>query len=142
MILKRVLTLLVLVTLFSASCVNNIDYGKKIEKGEGILYYKDNVTDEEAMRLVDYLYNEGIFSIKKKSNIKKIKMQLSKPDNIYILKFIVREDRLEDDEYSDITTVFLNELSDNVFKSKDLEIHFCDNKFNTLKIIKKDTSRF
>ena len=62
-------------------------------------------------------------------------MQLNKKDSIWILKIVVKKGTENDPEYTDIASQFSRELSYNVFDKKQVEIHLCNKRLETLRIV-------
>ncbi|HRS54631.1 MAG TPA: hypothetical protein P5250_07985, partial [Bacteroidales bacterium] len=104
-------------------------FGEKLNINGGTLYYKSPVTKEEAQKLGEYLEETDFFDGTPKT------LQLNKKDSIWILKIVVKKGTENDPEYTDIASQFSRELSYNVFDKKQVEIHLCNKRLETLRIV-------
>ncbi len=118
--------LLILITLIMTSCN---DFGEKITYKGANLHYKSPVTLDEAKMLGEYLEEIEFFDGTSKT------LQLNKNEDVWILKVIIKKGMEEDEEYIDMIRQFSRELSYNVFEEKEVEIHLCDKKMQTLKVV-------
>lgn len=111
------------------------DYGTKLDFAENNeLYYTENVTLEEAQALGDYLVEQAFFT----SGGNGITVQLNKATDIYEFRMVVVEGAEKDQDTLDSMKLFANELSQDVFNGKSLNIHLCDNTLTTLKVVEPD----
>jgi hypothetical protein len=107
------------------------DYGKKIEYGQGELYYTANVTELEARNLGKYLTDVGMFP-----KGKEVSYQLDKSGGNYIVKMPISDEKyINDAAYlTDIQTVG-GLMSKDVFTNQPVDFWLCDDGFNTLKVV-------
>jgi len=104
--------------------------GTRIKYGNDELYYTDAVTEEEALELGEYLVNTGFFNEENKGSA-----QLTKEDNVYQFRVVVNESAVDDIEYIKTAGMFAAHISNDVFGDKLLEIHLCNNGFETLQVV-------
>jgi hypothetical protein len=123
--LKFIFVFLICLLLFN-SCKN---YGELIKNDALELYYTPTVTYEEAMKLEGFLvnlkFNEG--------NRKTI--QVNRNDKIYELKLVIKKG-MEQDEQTIYAMKYLSQsISESVFNNKEVDIHLCDERLNTLRVV-------
>lgn len=118
--------------LLSVALISGCGYGKKLEFNGGELYYTDNVNEESATRLGNYLVEKKFFDGKKKS------VQLDKQDGVIQFRMVVIEDYKSRKEFSPVIfQVMALQLSESVFDGQPVEVHLCDNKLKTLEVVKQ-----
>lgn len=105
-------------------------YGKYIKVGNGELFYTPAVDDQVAQKLADYLYKNKFYGEEGKTIL------LDKSGNVYRLKMVIKPEYFDNTAYFLLAQSFGKTLSQVVFDSNEVEIHFCDKNFNTLKIVK------
>lgn len=105
------------------------DFGEKLTYNGGNLHYKSPVTVEEATLLGEYLEEIDFFDGTPKT------LQLNKNGDVWILKVVIQKGMEEDEEYIDLIRQFSRELSYNVFDKHEVEIHLCDKRMQTLKVV-------
>ncbi|MBP1924788.1 hypothetical protein J2Z76_000641 [Sedimentibacter acidaminivorans] len=119
-------------TLKTLKVVEPNDYGTKLTFGENNeLYYTENVTVEEAQVLGDYLVKQDFFA--DDGNLRSI--QLNKAGNTYEVRIIIKKGLEEDQSVIDSMEFLATDLSINVFNNKDIDIHLCDDNFETLRVV-------
>jgi hypothetical protein len=122
-------------TLTTLKVVEPIDYGTKLTFGENNeLYYTENVTVEEAQSLGDYLVSQDFFA--DDGNLRSI--QLNKSGTTYEFRMIIKKGLEQDESVIDSMEFLATDLSSNVFDNKDLDIHLCDENFETLRVVLAD----
>ena len=104
--------------------------GTRLEYKGSELYYTNNVTEAEAKKLGDYLYNGGVFSDENKGTV-----QLDKSGDKYLLRMVVKEGIDKDENYQKLIPLFAKGVSKNVFNGAKVEVQLCDSNLNTLKTI-------
>lgn len=115
--------------LFFLPLVSCTNHGEKLSFNNGDLYFTNLVTFEEADRLGSFLVENRFFDGNQKS------AQLTKENNRYQFRMVVKEKFINDLSAELNAIDFANILSAEVFEGAFVEIHFCDESFNTLKLI-------
>jgi hypothetical protein len=117
--------------------------GRKLDfKNGGELYYTSSVaeavTEAEAQQLGDFLTKEGFFDGTKKT------VQLRKADrsNVYVgspihyeLRMVVTKGTENDQLRLDAAQFLAAKMSTDVFNGAETEVHFCDDQFETLRVV-------
>ncbi|HBS87969.1 MAG: hypothetical protein A2W91_10370 [Bacteroidetes bacterium GWF2_38_335] len=119
--------LLMMAVIFISSCSN---HGTKIELKDGELFYTSNVTEDDANKLGKWL-EENYFVQNKDASV-----QLEKEGDVFQAKFVVRDDVNLDDENVVAYANMLLEGVKTVFPDSKVEIHLCDDKLETQKVVK------
>ena len=103
--------------------------GKKLTEGECELYYKKPVTESEAEGVLDVLEDDGSCDDDRKS------FQLRKEGKTYEFRMVVKKG-LEDDDNVIAAAKFASaRLADKVFDGDKVDVHLCDNTFETLRVV-------
>jgi len=128
--MKRVVIFMFLAVTVAAlvSCGN---YGKKKMFDNTELYYTDKVTEAEADAVGEYLKEQGFTEGEDTKTV-----QLTKEGDTYQFRMVVKEGYEKDEEYIAIAEAFAYNLSEVVFEGKEVEVHLCDTKLETLKVVK------
>lgn len=105
------------------------NYGKRLLLGNDILYFKESVNEELANKLGKELQAETFFQNKGLS------VQLLKSNDTYQLKYPIKTGMEKDQDYINIVKQFISQLSPRVFDGKPLEIHLCNDFFETLRVV-------
>ncbi len=105
-------------------------FGKKLEFNKGELYYTDSVTEVEANKLGNYLVQEQFFDGKEKT------VQLKKEGNTYQVRFVIQKAMQDNQEVIDGFEAFSAEASSKIFNNAPVEVHICDDRLNTVKVVK------
>lgn len=117
--------LIVALSLVLASCTN---YGEKVSKDFVEVYYKDNITKEQAQRTLDLLYpswnEEGV----RKS------IQLAKKNDTVYFRMVINQEKAKN--IPDETFLALaNGISASAFDHAPVNVDMTDEKFNTLRTL-------
>ena len=104
--------------------------GTRLEYNGNELYYTKNVTEAEAKKLGEYLFNGGAYASENKGTI-----QLDKSGETYQVRIVVKEGTDKDENYQKVIAGFAKGISKNVFNGAKVEVQLCDDKLNTLKTI-------
>lgn len=129
--MKKIIGVVLMFLLILSGC-SGADYGTKLTFAENNdLYYTENVTAEEAQALGDYLVEQTFFT----SGGNGITIQLNKATDIYEFRMVVIENAEKDQDTLDSMKLFANELSQDVFGGKSLNIHLCDDTLTTLAVV-------
>jgi hypothetical protein len=110
------------------SCKN---YGEKLPYGKSDLYYTDNVSKEETKKMGDFLQANQFFP-----EDKKISVQLDKAKDTFLFRMVVMDSFVNDSAYAETAKFTVSEISKNVFAQKPVIMHFCDEYFKTIKIVR------
>ncbi len=127
--MKRTILLIVIGCLATVLMLGCNAYGTKLEYGKGELYYTKNVTEAEAKKLGDYLTKIKFFEGDGKT------VQLDKSGDTYQFRMVVKEGLDKDEKYITASQEAAVEISKNVFEGAKVEVHLCDNKLKTLKVV-------
>jgi hypothetical protein len=109
-----------------ASCTKN---GNKLKFNEGELYFTDQVQKSDAEKLGSYLETEGFFNGEKRS------IQLNKNGKTWEFRMVVKKGTESDDQYINLFGYFGIQLSKAVFNNEPVDIHLCNERFETLMVI-------
>lgn len=121
-----VYSVLIFATLYSTNIPEQM---KKVNNDE--LYYTKNISMQELDKLEDYLSHEVLAN----DNFR-ISAKIDKQSNFYILSFVYDQQMLNDPEIISYFKLLGENLSKDVFDNNLVEIHLCDDVFNTLKVIR------
>ncbi len=102
------------------------NYGKLMKFGNDELYYTRKIDKRIANKLGYFLRESGFFQSKG------LRAQITKEGNIYQFKYVVKEGADKDDAYKTTVNAFGKLISENVFDNDRVDIHLCDDDFNTL----------
>lgn len=118
--------------LFSVSGCSKLDYGTKLTFAKtNELYYTDKVTSKEAQALGDYLVKIGIFA--DDSNTRSV--QLNKDGSTYEFRMVVKKGLEQDQTVVEAMKIISLDLSNTIFNGAPVDIHLCDDKFETLRVV-------
>ncbi len=104
-------------------------YGKRLEFKGGELYYTSRVTKQQAQKLGEYLVEQGFFDGTRKS------IQLDKRGDTYLFRAVMKKDAQDNEVTQRLFQVFAAELSLRVFDGSPVEIHLCDERLRTKKVV-------
>lgn len=109
------------------------DYGTKLEIGdEDELYYTDNVEEETAQEVGDYLLENNFFF---NNDGSEVSAQIDKDGDTYILNFVVKEEKWEDEQVHTAMEMIGTIISNDVLDNSPVEVHICNNKLESQKKI-------
>ena len=103
-------------------------YGSKLSFEGTDVYYTEEVTEEEAQRLGEYLVQTGFADGREKS------VQLTKRDSVYLFRMVVMEGATKDSTNDLTFEAMAVTLSYNAFNKAPVQLEACDNRFNTLRV--------
>jgi hypothetical protein len=115
--------------------IPGFNFGKLIRFGDDDLYYLDRIDKKTAKKFGKYLQESGFFSGRG------LNAQLSKKGNVYQFKYNVQKDYEKDEQYRATARAYATLLSRDLFDSAEVEIHLCDNYFNTLAVERSSTKK-
>lgn len=95
----------------------------------GELYYEKNITEDQVDKLGNFLIKEKFFDGVRKT------IYFDKKDDVYILKVVVKTGIEQDFRYIIMLEEFAKQLSHVVLNGARLDLHLCDEKLKTLRII-------
>jgi len=110
-----------------SGCDNS--YGSLLEFNGGELYYTSAVSRDDANKLGEYLLSEEFFDGNKKT------VQINKEGNTYEFRMVIKKGIENDPEFIAVFRRFARELSDNVFEGSPVDIHLCDERLKTLRVV-------
>ena len=128
--MKRATTLTIISFLFLCTMLGCKSYGKRLEFNKDEVYYTSAVTEDEAKNLGNYLVKIEYFTGQKYT------VQLDKSDDTYQARFVVQPGIENNEEALPAFKRLVNQLSKDVFNGAKVEIHLCDSKLKTLKVVK------
>lgn len=123
--LKSILLIAIIAITFS-SCQN---YGTEKEFNGVSLFYTENVTEDEADKLIDYLKENKFDDGSEKA------IQLEKEGDTYQFRMVIKEGYDEKEDFLQLAKYIASELSVEVFDNAPVEVHLCDKYLETLKVI-------
>lgn len=128
---NRILTVRIAVLTVALIMVSGcfLNWGKRLEFNGGELYYTQEVTEEEATRLGEYMIESGFFDGNEKT------VQIARNGTTYEFRMVIKEGLDQDEEYLWIAGIYALELSENVFEGNRTDIHLCDEHLQTLQVI-------
>jgi hypothetical protein len=109
--------------------VDEIKLGKELTFNGGHLYYKPPVTEAEAQHLGRCLVDQKFFDGEDRA------VQIQKTGSTYEFHMIIKKGLEHDDEFVQVAKAMALELSQNVFDGAQVDIHFCDDHLNTIRVI-------
>lgn len=127
-----IIGLLAIVITF-VSCNN---YGTKLEFDDTELYYTDDITEDEAENIGEYLQEEEFTEGEEKT------VQIAKNGDTYQFRMVVKEGYDEDEDFELVALDFIYNLSYDVLDGEPVELHMCDEKLETLKVVEMDDDEY
>ena len=119
------LLLFIITTITITSCSN---YGDKVSKDFVEIYYKDNISKEQAEKTLEILYPSW-----NQSGTKKSVQLVKKADTVYF-RMVIDEEKAKG--IADETYLLLGTgLSMSVFNNAAVNVELTDNRFNTLRTL-------
>jgi hypothetical protein len=105
------------------------NYGMRLKVNQADLYYTTAVTKEDATRLQDFLIRSKV------CGDSQISMQLTKSGPMRQFRMVVKPGFEEDKSYYSTVQAMGATLSAEVFGGAPLEVHLCDDHFQTLRVV-------
>lgn len=124
--IAKCLFVLVVLNLTLISCTN---YGKEQTYNGVQLFHTTSVSDSEADKLGNYLIQSEFADGEYKT------VQLNKTGGTYEFRMVVKKGVEQDQEYCNIAKAYAAEMSSTIFNGSQVDIHFCDESLNTLRVI-------
>jgi hypothetical protein len=122
----KITTLLFVISLLMNSCSN---FGKEKEFNGVQLFYTTSITEAEANSLGDYLIKSEFADGGRKT------VQLNRSGSTYEFRMVVKKGIEQDQEYTDLGKLMAAEISAEVFNGKQVDVHYCDENLETLKVL-------
>jgi hypothetical protein len=117
----KIIFVIIFSVFFIISCS---DYGESISFDDDQIYYiSENIDEKRVNELGEYLKESGFF----KGN--GVHIQLDKPEETYIIKFVVNESVVENEEIMQKFTEMEKNLTKQVFNNSPIEVHLCNTDF-------------
>jgi hypothetical protein len=120
-------TIMIFILITGLNC--DSDYGQRLEFNGGELFYTSKITSEEAKRLGQYLVSEGFYDGNEKT------VQIDKTGTTYEFKMPIKKGLEHDQQFRQILKIFAKELSNNVFRGSQVDVHLCDEYLKTIQVI-------
>lgn len=125
--MKQIILFLLAIVLLS-SCSN---YGKKVNKSNIEVYYKEGISEEQAQQTADLIYD---LDTNPETKDNKKSFQLNNDGDTINCKMVVNEDKLEDVPVSSFEIIG-SLISDKVFKGKPVNLVLSNNRFKPVKTV-------
>lgn len=123
---KTIFGILLISSLFFNSCTN---YGKEKEFNGVQLFYTSSITESEVNSLGNYLIESEFADGEYKT------VQINKSGNTYEFRMVVKKGIEQDQEYCNLGKLMAAEISSEVFNGKQVDLHFCDENLETLRVL-------
>jgi hypothetical protein len=104
-------------------------YGPRVTNGNIEVYYRDGASKAEAERLGAYLAGQWGAAGERRS------VQLRKAGDKYQFRMVVKKEFQNNPAYLAEGPILAARLSRDVFNGAEVEVHACDDRFNTLKTL-------
>jgi hypothetical protein len=104
--------------------------GQKVMFNGGELYYTSSVSEPEARKVGEHLVKTRFFDGSPKS------VQITRSNGTHQFRMVVIKGMQTNPQFVQTATQFGKELSRDVFGGELVEVHLCDEYFNTLKVVK------
>jgi hypothetical protein len=127
--MKRAILLIIIGCLATVLMLGCNSYGTKLEYGKSELYYTKNVTEAEAKKLGYFLNKQGFSEGERKT------IQLDKSGDTYQVRMVVGEGKLNDEKFLADIQDDAGATSKYIFDGAKVEVHLCDDKLKTLKVV-------
>lgn len=101
-------------------------YGKKQMVGQIELYVKDSITTDQAAKTAAFLREIKYDDIP-------ISIQVDKANDVYLLRFTIKAESMNDRRILDVMPVMKEEAAKEIFGGQKVQIDLCDENFKTVK---------
>jgi hypothetical protein len=125
---SRIILLLPVILL--AGCSGN--YGKKVKHGHVEVFYKDGISEPQAQRTADLLYEADVLVNNNTSSRKSI--QLTKQNDTFYFRMVVDEKKLplvKDETFLTMGSV----LSDSIFNGSPVNVDLTNDRFKSIRVV-------
>jgi hypothetical protein len=103
--------------------------GTRLTFNGGELFYTASVSEPEARRLGQFLVTEKFFDGEQKS------VQITRVGSRYEFRMVIKTEFEQDQDYLGLCKELAGELSQGVFNGAQVDIHLCDSRLNTIRVI-------
>jgi hypothetical protein len=121
--MKRLLQSFIFCLVLISGCETN--HGKRLEFNNAELFYTDNVSKQQALKLGEFLVQEGSF------NGPEISVQLDKNNGTYLFRMATITGAEQNTVYVEEAKALMQLLSSEVFNNAPVNFHFCDSLMHT-----------
>lgn len=136
--MKKLITILASILFFSlslVSCDSTNTIGDKEKNFNGVqLFYTSAITEAEADSLGNFLISSEFADGDEKT------IQLNKTGNTYEFRMVVKKGIEQDQEYTELGKALASEISEGVFNGQQVDVHYCDENLNTLRVLPMSTN--
>ncbi|MFD3407587.1 hypothetical protein SKC37_02870 [Aquirufa sp. HETE-83D] len=132
--MKKLITILASI-LFTSLTLVSCDSGDKEKNFNGVqLFYTSAVTEAEADSLGSFLISSEFADGGEKT------VQLNKSGTTYEFRMVVKKGIEQDQEYTELGKALASEISAGVFNGQQVDVHYCDENLNTLRVLPMSTN--
>lgn len=132
--MKKLKLFLVVTMVFFVILTGCSNFGTEKEFNGVQLFYTSSITEAEANSLGNYLIKSEFADGNEKT------VQINKTGNTYEFRMVVKEGVDKDEENIELAKIIAAQFSADVFNGSPVEVHYCDNKLNTLKVIPMESN--
>lgn len=129
MLKKLILIFLPLLVILTGCSVGDDDYNQQIVDQKVRLHYNSTVTKDDAQKLLDYLMKKEL------KGDHSIDIRFSKKENTNEIRVIIKKGLETDPETIQSFALMAGRISAVVFNNDEVDIHLCDEEFNTLRVV-------
>ena len=131
--MNKTITIIAMMLIASVILTSCSNYGKEKNFNGVQLFYTSTITEAEANSLGNYLIKSKFADGENKT------VQLNKSGNTFEFRMVVKKGIEQDQEYTELGKLMAAEISNEVFNGKQVDVHYCDEKLNTLKVLPMST---
>ena len=122
------IVLAVIFYLVSGQYGGSAEFGKKLKYGNMEVFYTSSVTEYEARSFGNYMLGNGWGK-------KPCSIQLNHPGKYYEIRLVVEESYISSEDFVKSAELLARMVSGEVFKDSRVDIHLCDNRLKTVKVV-------
>ncbi|PLX07349.1 MAG: hypothetical protein C0596_10395 [Marinilabiliales bacterium] len=111
------------------SCNN---YGTKLTIDDMELYYTDEVSEDDAEAVGEYLQELELTEGGERT------AQITKDGDTYQFRMVIKEGHEDDPEVELLANIIAMGLSEEVFDGDEVEVHLCDDQLETIEVIEME----
>lgn len=104
-------------------------YGKKVSENGCEVHYKKPIKKSRAKKVLKFLNDTKFCNGSRKS------LQIRKEGEGFEFRMVVKKDKEKDPKVLKMMGIYAAQLSANVFDKKRVEIHLCDKRLKTIKVV-------
>lgn len=109
--------------------IEGFTLGKRLLFGKDQLFYTESIEKDIAEKLGNFLVENGFFKGEG------LQAQITQKGETYQFKYVIMQGYEKDNEYHNTVAVFAELISGLVLSGQKVEIHLCNDFFETLKVI-------